>query len=163
MINNKINDALNDQMNFELYSAYLYLSMAYYFNSINLHGFSHWIKIQSQEEIKHAMKIYNFMCDKHFQIKFGNISNPTITWTSPINAIQNVLDHEKIVTKRINLIMDIAIDNKDYTTQSFLKWFIDEQLEEENTIEIIMQKLSIVSDNKGMILYLDAEMNKRSE
>lgn len=160
MENNKIQEVLTNQINLEIYSAYLYLSMAAYFDNLNLKGFAHWMKLQVQEETSHAMKIYDYLYDRRWQVKLTSIAAPPSVWDSPLSAMESAFAHEQTVTYKINSIMELAINLKDYATQSLLKWFVDEQVEEESSIDTIIQKLKLIEVDPKMILMLDAELGR---
>ena len=153
--------ALNKQINAELYSAYLYLSMSAYFESINLSGFAHWMRAQAGEEQKHAMKFYEFIVERLERVEFTAIEAPKNEWKSPLAVFTESFAHEQKVTKMINDLMVIALETKDYATQSMLKWFIDEQVEEEASADEILQKLKMIGDNAAVVLALDQELGKR--
>lgn len=162
MQNEKMVVALNSQINAELYSAYLYLSMAAYFESVNLPGFANWMEIQGQEETGHAMKIYQFMNSRSWRVKLLEIAKPQAEWQSPVAVIREVLAHEQKVTALINNLVDIAIETKDHAVHSFLNWFVNEQVEEEANANDILHKLTLVGDNSGLLLMLDKELGSRT-
>jgi ferritin len=161
MINKKINDTFNQQINEEIYSSYLYLSMAAYFDSLSLTGFSHWFKMQAQEEMFHAMKFYNHIIERDGTVELKALKDPDIKWESPIKAYEAALKHEQHITGCINSLMDQAIEEKDYAARNLLNWFIDEQVEEEASVSEIIEKLKLAG-NKGQMLYmLDKELSAR--
>jgi ferritin len=162
MIKEKVEAAINDQINFELHSSYLYYAMASYFSSMSLNGFAKWMRIQALEEIAHAQKFVGFLEDKGGTPTFGAIDAPQTTWESPLAAFEAAYNHECLVTTRINALMDTALDERDHSAISFLNWFIDEQVEEEATAGDVVQKLKMVEKTEGGIFMLDLEMNKRS-
>lgn len=161
MKNDTMQLELNKQINAEVYSAYLYLSMAAYFDGVNLVGFAHWMKVQAQEEMEHAMKIYKYIYDRRWQVKFTAIATPKDSWESPLAAMEAAFAHEQTITAKINNLMDIAVSTKDYASQSLLKWFVDEQVEEESNADAIIQKIKAIHKNPGLILRLDAELGRR--
>ena len=154
---------INKQINAEMYSAYLYLAMATYFEKSNLPGFAQWMKVQAQEEMAHAMKFYNYIHERRGQVKLTAITAPKATWKSPLAAIEDAFAHEQKITAKINGLMGLAISIKDYATQSMLKWFIDEQVEEEANADAIVQKLKMIGKGSGLLLMLDAKLGNRKE
>jgi ferritin len=162
MISKKIEDALNDQVRKEVYSSYLYLSMAAQFASMNLNGFTHWMKIQTSEETKHAMKIYDHLNARNGRVILQQIDAPQSTWKSAKEMFQDAYQHEQKVTDSINKIVELARAEKDYATDAFLQWFVNEQVEEEASTNEILQKLQLIGDNPAGLLVLDSELSKRS-
>jgi len=161
MLSEKMQNALNDQLNAELYSAYLYLAMAAHFESVNLPGFANWMKIQTREELAHAMKFYDYINERGGNVALKAIAEPPAKWKSPPDAFQASLDHEKLVTQRINNLMDLAIEQKDHAARSFLNWFVDEQVEEETSVGQVIEKLKMVKDAPGAMFMLDRELSRR--
>ncbi|MCX7983918.1 MAG: ferritin [Bacteroidetes bacterium] len=153
--------ALNDQVNHEFYAAYLYLSMSAYFEANNLNGFAHWMKVQAQEEVGHALKIYNFILDRGDKVTLKSIAQPPTEFKSPLDSFQQALQHEKKVTGLINSLYELSLKEKDYPAQVMLQWFIDEQVEEEKNASEIIAKLEMIGDSKGMLLHLDHQLGKR--
>jgi len=153
--------ALNKQINAELYSAYLYLAMSAYFESVNLSGCAHWMRAQAGEEQKHAMKFYKFIVERREGVEFGAIEAPKSEWRSALDVFMAAFAQEQKVTKMINGLMKLALEIEDYAAQSFLKWFIDEQVEEEASADEIVQKLKMIGDNNAMLLAIDQELSKR--
>jgi len=161
MISEKMVKALNEQINAELYSAYLYCAMEAYFLSENLEGFANWMRVQSQEEVVHARKFYDFIAERNGRIEFEAIQKPLSSWQSPLAVFEASYKQEQIVTDRINKLVDIAQSEKDHATASFLKWFVDEQVEEETNANRMVQKLKLVRDSAGGLLMIDHELGKR--
>ncbi len=162
MLNKKIEDALNKQINAELYSSYLYLSMHAYFESENLGGFANWMGVQMQEELSHALKIFNFVNERNGRVLLKAIDQPQTEWKSPLDVFEETLRHEQKVTGMINKMTDLAISEKDHATASFLKWFVDEQVEEEASANKILQQLVMIKGSTGGLFMLDKELGKRS-
>lgn len=158
----KMETAINKQINAELYSAYLYLSMATYFEAEGFEGFANWMKIQSQEEMSHAMKFYNYVFERGGRVDLDAIGNPTSQFDSPLDVFKQVLEHEKEVTSLINGLYELAIELKDYATQSMLKWFIDEQVEEEDSAATIVDKVKMAGDKGPGLFMLDKELGGRT-
>lgn len=161
MISKKMMEALNDQMNAELYSAYLYLSMEAYFESKNLTGFAKWMRAQTQEEVMHAMKIYDFVNERGGRITLKAIDGPPMEWDSPLAVFEAVYAHEQKVTSLINDLVDLAIKEKDHATNSFLQWFVNEQVEEEASADEILQQLKMMQSAPGGMFMLNRELAQR--
>lgn len=159
MLSKKMEDALNDQINFEFYSAYIYLSMAAYLEADNLTGCAKWMRAQTQEEILHAMKMYDFVNERGGRVVLKEIKGPKTVWTSPVEAFEDALRHEQTVTGRINDMMNVAMKEKDHATQIFLQWFISEQVEEESSVDGVIKKLKLAG--AGGLFMVDRELGQR--
>jgi ferritin len=162
VLNQKIQDAINDQINSELFSAYLYYSMATYFESISLKGFSHWMRVQALEEMTHVQKFFFYVYDRGGQILLKTIEAPPSEWASPLAAFEATYEHEVRVTGLVNGLMDLALAESDHATCNFLQWFVAEQVEEEASADEIVQKLRLVEKTEGGLFLLDQEMDKRT-
>jgi len=162
MIGKKVEVALNDQIRKEIYSSYLYLSMAARFASMNLNGFAHWMKVQTTEETKHGMKIYDHVIARNGRVILQQIDSPPSDWKSAEAMFQAAYQHEQKVTESINKIVALARTEKDTATEVFLQWFVNEQVEEEASTYEILQKLHLIGDNPAALIMLDAELGKRS-
>jgi ferritin len=160
-MNTKMQKAINDQINFELYSSYIYLSMSSYLKSLNLNGFSHWMEIQVQEEVAHAMKLYAFLHERGGNIEFESIPKPKAQWDSPLKAFQHAYEHEQLVTSRINALVDLALKLKDHATNAHLQWFISEQVEEESNVLGIVQQMKLAEGAPNGLFMLDRELAQR--
>ena len=161
MISTKMQDALNKQLNEELFSSYLYLSMAAYFEEKNLKGFAHWFRIQSQEENMHGMKFFNFIVQKGGKVSLKQIETPKTDWNSILEVFTDSLKHEQKISGLINLLTELSMNEKDYATHTFLQWFITEQVEEEANVHELIQKLEMIGDNKSGLYLLDNELRSR--
>ncbi len=161
MLHEKMLVAINDQINKELYSAYLYQSMMAHFDALGLSGFANWMRVQSMEETLHAYKFYDYVIERGGKVTLQAIDGPETEWPSPLAAFEQVLTHEQFVTSRINNLMDIALEIRDHASASFLQWFIDEQVEEEGTAEQICQKLRLIGDNPNGLFMVDKELGAR--
>lgn len=161
MLSKRMEEALNEQIRIELESAYLYLSMATYFDSLNLKGFAHWMKKQFEEEIGHAMRIYNYVYDRKGRVILGPISKPAHEWESPLKAFEAAHEHEKFITQSIYKLVDLAKEENDKATENMLQWFIEEQVEEEASTYDIVEKLRMIKDSPHGLLILDRELAKR--
>ncbi|MBT8379709.1 MAG: ferritin [Ignavibacteria bacterium] len=161
MISKKMLDALNNHLNEEFYSSYLYLSMAAYFEDKNLNGFANWFKLQAQEEWAHGMKFYDFINQTGGKVILKAIGAPKTNWKSITDVFKETLAHEKHITGLINKLAGQAIQAKDYATNNFLQWFVTEQVEEEATAEEILNKVKLIGDNTGGLFMLDRELGFR--
>lgn len=162
MISEKMVDALNDQVNKEMFSSYLYLSMSAYFDGKNLAGMSQWMKLQAQEEYEHGMKFYDYILRVGGTVKLGAINAPQTKWDSPLQIFEDSLDHERFISKSIHDLMDLAISESDHPTKSFLQWFVDEQVEEEANVQEILDTLKLIDGQGNGIFLLDREMRQRT-
>ncbi|MDZ7763871.1 MAG: ferritin [Melioribacteraceae bacterium] len=163
MISKKMQDALNKQINAEFYSSYLYLAMAAHFEDTNMNGFANWMSMQSAEEYGHAMKIYNYLNNVGAKVELHAIDQPKSGWNEPVDAFKDALNHEKKVTKMINDLADLAVEEKDHATNIFLHWFVTEQVEEVASVEDIVTKFEMIGDNKGALFMFDRELGQRQE
>jgi ferritin len=161
MIKEKIQDALNKQLNAELYSSYLYLSMAAYFESVNLKGFANWMRIQAQEELLHSMKFYDYIHEKGGRVILASIDAPLTQWDSPLAAFEQVYEHEQKVTGLINNLVTLALSEADHATNNFLQWFVAEQVEEESSADEIVQKLRLLGKDSSGLFLLNQELGQR--
>lgn len=161
MLSKKMIDALNEQINKEMYSAYLYMAMSAHSEEIGLSGFANWFMVQYKEEMSHAMKIYHYLQDQGSKIVLGAIEAPPSEFKSPLDMFKKTLTHEQFVTKSINGIVDLAISEKDHATQIFLQWFVTEQVEEEANDNELISKLEMIGDNSGGLYMLDKELASR--
>jgi len=162
MISQKMQDAINVQINKELYSEYLYLSMAAYFSSEGLSGFEKFFLVQAEEERFHAMKFYHFINERGGRVYFQKIDQPEKEFDSPIAVFEKAYEHEKYVTSLINKLMDMAIKENDHATKSFLNWYIDEQVEEEDSMDTILNKLKMIKGKGNGMLMMDKELGSRT-
>jgi ferritin len=161
MLNKKMADALNNQLNLELSSAYIYLSMAGHFAGTNLPGLAAWMKAQAGEEVKHAMKFFNFITDRGGRVVLASVEGPETSWASPQAAFAQAYKHEQKVTASINKLVDLARAEGDHAAEVFLAWFVTEQVEEEASASAIVEKFKLAGDNPGALLMLDHELGKR--
>jgi ferritin len=161
-INKKMLDAINEQINAELYSAYMYLSMSAYFESVNLPGFAKWMKIQWQEEIGHADKFFNYIHERGGQVTLKAIDQPPAKWKSPLDAFEATLAHEQKVTGLIDDLVALARKEKDNATEVLLQWYVTEQVEEEKNADQIVRQLKMIKDSSGGLIMLDHHLGKRT-
>ena len=162
MLSEKMQAALNGQLNAELYSSYLYLSMNAYFKSINLDGFANWMHFQAQEELMHAMKFYDFINQRGGKVTLQQIEAPPSGWDSPLSVFQATLEHEQKVTGLIHGLVDLALAEHDHATNIFLQWFVSEQVEEEESVGGVLEQLKLMGEAKGGLFMIDRELAKRS-
>ena len=161
MISEKMQAAINKQINAEAYSAYLYLSMGAYFDSLNLDGFSNWMKVQAREETDHARRFYDFLIERGGRVALQSIEGPPTEWKSAQAAFEAAYEHECKVTGMINDLVALAREQNDNPSLTLLQWFITEQVEEEASTERIARELKLVGDNGQGLLMLDRELAQR--
>jgi ferritin len=162
MIDKKMEKAINEQINWELYSSYLYFSMAAYFESVSLKGFSSWMRVQAMEELTHAKRFYDFLTSRGGRALMAAIKAPPSKWKDAMAVFEETLKHEQHVTSRINDLVDLSIKLKDHATNSFLKWFVDEQVEEEESVDEVLQSLKLNKSNPGGLFMIDKELGARA-
>lgn len=162
MISEKLEKAFNDQINKELYSEYLYLSMQAYFERLNLKGFVNWMNVQVQEEHAHAMGMFNYVHERGGKVQLEAIDKPQVEWNSPLHVFEEVLKHEEFVTSKINALMDVAEEVKDRAALSFLDWYLKEQVEEESNVGGVLATLKLIKDDAKALLMLDKELAART-
>ncbi len=160
-MNGKIEKALNEQLNAELYSAYLYLSMSTYFESLNFSGFANWMRVQAKEETGHAMKFYSYIFERDGQATLTAIDAPPRSWKSPLDAFENAYQHEVKVSGLIHDLVHLARAEKDIPTENFLQWFVKEQVEEESSTLGVVQKLKLIEDSANGLFMLDSHLGQR--
>ena len=161
MFNEKIEKLINEQINAEMYSSYLYLAMSSYCADLGLAGVSNWLKIQAKEELCHADFMFNYLIERNGRVVLDAIAKPPSTWENVIEIFEETLKHEQYVTSRINNILTVAMEEKDHATASFYKWFIDEQVEEEATASDVLNKLKLTKAEGAALFFMDQEMLKR--
>jgi len=162
MLTEKVQNALNEQFNAELYSSYLYLSMHAYFKSINLDGFANWMYQQAKEELLHAMKFYDFINQRGGRAKTAAIAEPPSEWESPLAVFEKTYSHEQKVTGLINDLVETANEAHDHATQIFLQWFVTEQVEEEESASGVLEQLKLMQGHAGGLFMIDRELEKRT-
>lgn len=161
MIDKKIESAINEQINAEFFSAFLYLSMSAYFAGQNLNGFANWMMVQYKEESAHAMKFINFLNERGGKVELKSIERPGNEWNSPLHVFEETLKHEEIVTSLINNLVDLSIQQKDHATNNFLRWYVQEQVEEESNATNIIGKLKMIKDSMNGLYLIDQELGQR--
>lgn len=161
MISEKMESALNEQVKWELYSGYLYLAMSAYFDDVDMTGFAQWMRVQAQEELVHAMKMYDYIGERDGRPVLLSIDAPPKEWKSPLDAFENAYHHEQEVTARINDLVTVAEEEKDKAAVVFLQWFVEEQVEEEATALGIVKKLRLAGDSTSALFMMDSELSQR--
>lgn len=163
MLSKNMLGEMNDQIKHEMFSSYLYLSMAAHFEASNLPGFAKWMRIQAQEELGHAMKFFDYMVDRGGKINLQAIAQPPVDFGTPQAIFEQVLEHEQFVTARINTLFALAVKESDFASQIFLNWFVTEQVEEEKNATSILETLKMIGDRSTAIYQLDRHVGKRGE
>jgi ferritin len=161
-LNERIEKALNSQINKEFSSSYLYLSMALWFESKNWKGFSHWMRLQAQEETSHGYKILEFMNSREGHVTLEAIPAPKTEWKAVLEVMEQTYKHEQGITANINEIFSMARKDEDFATESFLKWYLDEQVEEEAHTKEILENVRMLGESKGSMFMLDKQLGKRA-
>ena len=162
-VKNDVEAAINSQIQAEFQSAYIYLAMSAKFNELGLSGFAHWLRMQWEEETVHAMKFYDFLLSRDGSIDLGPLEKPEISFETPLEAFEQVLEHEKYITGRIHDLYDLATKSRDYPLQSLLNWFVDEQVEEEDSVRAVIDTLRLIGDSGSNLFLLDRELGARQE
>ncbi len=162
MLSKKLQDAINEQINREFFSEYMYLSMAAYCHELDLDGVANYFHVQAQEEHFHSMKFYNFVIDRGGKVTLKKIDAPPVAFKSVIDIFQQTLKHEQFVSKCINDLMDLAAKENDHAVTSFLKWFVDEQVEEEASVNKTLNRLKLISGEGHGLLMIDNELASRT-
>jgi ferritin len=163
MISKTMQDAINEQINKELFSAYIYLSMTTYFEARNLPGFAKWMRVQAGEEQEHAMKFFDYLVDRGGRVLLKAIAAPEFEWKTSMEVFKEVAKHEAYITASINALYELALKEKDYPSQVMLQWFINEQVEEEKNAADIVQQLELIDARDTAVLMLDKQLGKRSK
>lgn len=162
-ISEAVKDSINEQIKHELHSAYLYLSMVGYFESANLKGFAHWMRLQSQEELEHAMKFFNFLLERGEKPVLQTIDQPRDEFHSPLDVFEQALGHEREITALIHKLYALSVEEKDYPAQLLLQWFVNEQVEEEQNASAVVESLRMAGEDGAALLLLDRELGSRQE
>lgn len=161
MLSEKMGKAINQQINAEMYSAYLYLSMSTYFETLSLSGCANWMRQQAQEEMFHAMKMFDYINERGGRLVLQAIGQPPSAWSDTLDVFEHVLSHEQKVTGLINDLVNLAQEEKDHATNIFLQWFISEQVEEEATAGALVDKLKLIGGDANGLFMLDTELGQR--
>jgi len=159
----ELEEALNEQLNKELYSAYLYLAMASYFEAMVFPGMAHWMRLQAKEELGHSMKHYNYIFQRGGTVVLKTIDAPPVSWENTLAAFEDAYNHEKMITADINQLLSLSMSNSDHATTQFLQWFVAEQVEEEASASAIVHRLKrIGDDNMAGLMIIDRELSLRA-
>ena len=162
MISEKMQQAFLEQINKELFSEYLYLSMKAYFANLNLAGFVNWMDVQVQEERAHAMGMFDYVLERGGKVELEAINKPQTSWNGPLDVFKAVLAHEQFITSSINALMDVAEETKDRAAMIFLNWYLKEQVEEEANVGNVLAQLELIGDDKNALFALDKELSTRT-
>ncbi len=162
MLSDRLQDAINQQINSEMYSAHLYLSMAAYFETLSLTGFAHWMRLQFEEETSHALKLFDYVNDRDGRVTLHAIEQPPVEFESPHSVMRMALEHERLVTDMINNLYTLAISENDYPTHVLLEWFVAEQVEEEKVVRDIVDHMDIIGDDGTGLLIIDQRLGDRT-
>ncbi len=161
MLSKKMEKALNDQINAEIFSTYLYLSMAAWFHSRKLSGFGRWMEMQAREEWEHSMKFFHYVDERGGRVVLSAVEAPQSEWESPLEAFKAAYEHEKYITGRIHDLVALAREEKDFATENFLQWFVTEQVEEESSTGRVVDQIEMVADSRQGLFMLDRELGAR--
>lgn len=161
MMSEKMKKALNSQVNAELFASYLYLSMCAWFEAQGLTGFASWMRVQVQEEMFHAIKIFDYIHDRKVEVELEALAKPESAWGTPLEVIESAVQHEQKVTAMINDLVNCAIDERDHAANQFLQWYVAEQVEEEANFGAVYDRLKLVGNDSAGLFALDLEMSKR--
>lgn len=162
-LSKKLGQAINDQIQAEIYSAYLYLAMSAYCEDISMPGYAHWLRAQSEEEIEHAMKFFHYVNERGGRVTLQAIQQPDAEFDSPLDVAEQTYAHEQKVTRLIHDLYALAVEEKDYAAQVFLQWYIDEQVEEEDNATRLVEMIEMVKDNPNGLFMLDQKLGAREE
>jgi ferritin len=161
MLKPKLLEALNQQINEEYYSSYIYRAMVAYFEDMNLDGCAHWMRMQADEEHLHALKIFDYIIDRGGRVELKTVQAPPLTWDSPLAAFEAALAHEKHMTDNITKLADLAQDEHDHATNNLMQWYVSEQVEEEASVDDIVQKIKLVGTDGAGLFLIDRELKSR--
>ena len=161
MLSKNMEKALNEQINAEVFSTYLYLSMAAWFHSKKLAGFGHWMEAQAREEWEHTMKFFHYVDERGGRVLLAKIDAPQAEWESPLEAFKAAYEHEKYITGRIHKLVALAREESDYATENFLQWFVTEQVEEESSTGRVVDQIEMVAGSRQGLFMLDRELGAR--
>ena len=161
-MNERMLNALNEQINEEMYSSYLYLSMSACFEDIGLNGFANWMRVQAQEELAHAMKFFDFINERGGRVDLKAIAEPKKEWATALEAVEETLEHEKHISGCINKLVDIAIEEKDHAANNFLQWFVAEQVEEEASADELLNQVKMTEGKGPGLFMIDKELKTRT-
>lgn len=161
MINKKVEEILNAQINKEFYSAYLYLAMSAHFDEIGLKGFSHWTKVQAREEVDHGMILFDYIIERDGKVDLKQIEAPQYNFSEPLEIFEQISRHERSVTESIEAVASMSEEECDMATRHFINWYIQEQVEEEASVDDIIKKMKMFGQDKSILYHIDIELGKR--
>lgn len=161
MISDTLREEINEQIKYELYSAYMYLAMSAWCAGRNLAGFAHWMNLQAQEEVDHAMRFFNFLLERGGKVELQALDAPPVDYGTPLAVMEKSLEHEKFVSSRIHHLYKLAVDEGDYPAQVMLQWFVSEQVEEEASIDEIVERMKMFGSDGTSLLMLDTQLGAR--
>ena len=161
MISKKMNESINEQINAEMFSSYLYLSMSAWLGQKSLDGFASWMRAQAQEELFHATKMYDYLIERGGVVELGAIEKPKCDWKSTLEVLEDVVAHEEKVTGLINDLVDVAMDERDHAANIFLQWYVSEQVEEEASVGAVLERMKLIDGHSAGLFSLDMELSKR--
>lgn len=162
MMKQKIEDAFNKHLNAESFSAHLYMSMSAYFQSINLKGMAHWMRLQADEETMHEMKFFDYILARGGKVVLDQVNAPPIEWDSPLAVFEAAYGHEQMISDKINKLVDLSLEESDHASNAFLQWFVTEQVEEEESVLEIVDQLKLIEGDRGAFFLLDRELGQRA-
>lgn len=162
MMKQKIEDAFNRHLNAESFSAHLYMSMSAYFQSINMKGMAHWMRLQADEETMHEMKFFDFILARGGKVLLDKIGAPPTEWDSTLAVFEAAYGHEQMISEKINTLVDLSLAESDHASNAFLQWFVTEQVEEEESVLEIVDQLKLIEDDRGALFMLDRELGQRA-
>ncbi len=161
MISDVLVDEINEQIKFEMYSAYMYLAMSAWCAERNLSGFAHWMNMQAQEEVDHAMRFFNFLLERGGRVELQALDAPPVDYGTPLAIMEQSLEHEKFVSSRIHHLYKLAVEEGDYPAQVMLQWFVSEQVEEEASIDEIVERMKMFGSDGAALLMVDTQLAAR--
>ena len=161
MISEKMQEALNEQVNKEFYSAYMYLAMSAYCETLGLPGFAYWMRMQYEEESIHVTKMFDYILVQGGQVHLKTIEEPPKEYGTPLEVFEKTLEHEQYVTGLIHKLMDLAVEERDYASQTFLQWYVTEQVEEESNVNNVVAPLRMLDGDKGGLMMIDQKLAMR--
>ena len=162
MMKQKIQDALNAQINAESFSAHLYMSMSAYLETINLKGMAAWMRLQAGEETMHEMKFFDYILSRGGKVVLDKVNAPPVEWDSPLAIFEAALGHERMITEKINKLVDLSLAESDHASNAFLQWFVTEQVEEEESVSEVVDQLKLIGDERGALFMIDRELGQRA-
>ena len=162
MMKKKIQDAFNDHLNAESFSAHLYMSMSAHLQSVNLKGMASWMRLQADEETMHEMKFFDFILARGGKVVLDKINAPPVEWDSPLAIFEAAYGHEQMITEKINKLVDLSLAQRDHASNAFLQWFVTEQVEEEESVLEVVDQLTLIGDDRGALFMVDRELGQRA-